>query len=88
MPTRTASPLGVGGMIVGQAGCQCLPLVGNRAPARQRLRMGADREGALTVIDHHTKTSSSMFDDFCGPAADISHTLYASPAIATSHAVV
>jgi hypothetical protein len=45
-----AAILGVGGMIVGQAGCQCLPLVGNRAPTRQRLRMGTDREGALTVI--------------------------------------
>jgi xanthine dehydrogenase YagR molybdenum-binding subunit len=62
--------------------------VGHRAPTRQRLRMGTDREGALTAIDHHTKTSSSTFDDFFEPASDISHTLYASPAIATSHEVV
>jgi xanthine dehydrogenase YagR molybdenum-binding subunit len=62
--------------------------VGHRAPTRQRLRLGADRDGALTAIDHHTKTTSSTFDDFFEPASDSSHTLYASPAIATSHEAV
>jgi xanthine dehydrogenase YagR molybdenum-binding subunit len=62
--------------------------LGHRAPTRQTLRMGADREGVLTAVDHHTKTSSSTFDDFFEPASDISHTLYASPAIATSHEAV
>src|SRR5271163_2737676 len=62
--------------------------VGHRPPTRQTLRLGADREGALTAIDHHTKTSSSTFDDFFEPASDVSHTLYASPAIATSHEAV
>jgi xanthine dehydrogenase YagR molybdenum-binding subunit len=62
--------------------------VGHRPPTRQRLRLGADRDGALTAIDHHTKTASSTFDDFFEPASDASHTLYASPAIATSHEAV
>ncbi|HEY1945010.1 MAG TPA: xanthine dehydrogenase family protein molybdopterin-binding subunit [Roseiarcus sp.] len=62
--------------------------VGHRAPTRQTLRLGADGSGALTAIDHHTKTSSSTFDDFFEPASDSSHTLYASPAIATSHEAV
>src|SRR5271168_4128577 len=62
--------------------------VGHRAPTRQTLRLGADRDGALTAIDHHTKTSSSTFDDFFEPASNISHTLYASPAIGTSHEAV
>jgi xanthine dehydrogenase YagR molybdenum-binding subunit len=62
--------------------------VGHRAPTRQTLRIGADRDGRLTAIDHHAKTASSTFDDFFEPAADASHTLYASPAIATSHEVV
>ncbi|WP_095091273.1 xanthine dehydrogenase family protein molybdopterin-binding subunit [Mesorhizobium sophorae] len=61
---------------------------GHRAPTRQTLRMGMDREGRLTAIDHHAKTASSTFDDFFEPAADASHTLYASPAIATSHEAV
>ena len=59
--------------------------VGHRAPTRQTLRMGADGGGKLTALDHHTKTTSSTFDDFFEPASDASHTLYASPAIATSH---
>jgi xanthine dehydrogenase YagR molybdenum-binding subunit len=59
--------------------------VGHRAPTRQTMRIGVDGEGLLTAIDHHAKTVSSTFDDFFEPAADASHTLYASPAIATSH---
>ena len=62
--------------------------VGHRAPTRQTLRMGADKDGRLTALDHRTKTTSSTFDDFFEPASDISHTLYASPAIATSHEAV
>jgi xanthine dehydrogenase YagR molybdenum-binding subunit len=59
--------------------------VGHRAPTRQTLRMGADKDGKLTALAHHTKTTSSTFDDFFEPASNISHALYASPAIATSH---
>ena len=62
--------------------------VGHRAPTRQTLRMGTDAQGALTAIEHHAKTTSSTFDNFFEPAADASHTLYASPAIATSHEAV
>jgi xanthine dehydrogenase YagR molybdenum-binding subunit len=62
--------------------------VGHRAPTRQTLRLGTDAEGGLMALDHHAKTTSSTFDDFFEPAADASHTLYASPAIATSHSAV
>ncbi|MEI9419494.1 xanthine dehydrogenase family protein molybdopterin-binding subunit, partial [Mesorhizobium sp. Cs1321R2N1] len=62
--------------------------VGHRAPTRQTLRMGMDGEGRLTALSHHARTTSSTFDDFFEPAADASHTLYASPAIATSHDAV
>ncbi|SHG83573.1 xanthine dehydrogenase family protein molybdopterin-binding subunit [Bradyrhizobium erythrophlei] len=62
--------------------------VGHRSPSRQRLRIGVDGDGLLTAIDHHAKIASSTFDDFFEPAADASHTLYASPAIASSHEVV
>lgn len=62
--------------------------VGHRSASRQRLRIGADSEGRLTAIDHRAKVASSTFDDFFEPAADASHTLYASPAIATSHEAV
>jgi xanthine dehydrogenase YagR molybdenum-binding subunit len=62
--------------------------VGHRAPTRQTLRMGAGTDGKLTALDHRTKTASSTFDDFFEPASDISHTLYASRAISTSHEAV
>jgi xanthine dehydrogenase YagR molybdenum-binding subunit len=58
--------------------------VGHRAPTRQTLHLGADRQGALTAIHHHMRTASSSFDDFFEPAVLVSHTLYASPAIATT----
>jgi xanthine dehydrogenase YagR molybdenum-binding subunit len=62
--------------------------VGHRAPTRQTLRIATDQDGELTALDHRTKTTSSTFDDFFEPASDASHTLYASPAIATSHEAV
>jgi xanthine dehydrogenase YagR molybdenum-binding subunit len=62
--------------------------VGHRSSSRQRLRIGIDDNGLLTAIDHHARIASSTFDDFFEPAADASHTLYTSPAIATSHDAV
>ena len=62
--------------------------VGHRSASRQRLRIGLDADGLLTAIDHHAKVATSSFDDFYEPAANASHTLYASPAIATSHEAV
>jgi xanthine dehydrogenase YagR molybdenum-binding subunit len=58
--------------------------VGHRAPTRQTIRLGADRQGTLTAIDHHVLTSTSRFDDFFEPAVQVSRVLYASPAIATT----
>jgi xanthine dehydrogenase YagR molybdenum-binding subunit len=58
--------------------------VGHRPPTRQTLRLGTDRQGTLTAIHHHMRTATSSFDDFFEPAVQVSHTLYASPAIATT----
>jgi xanthine dehydrogenase YagR molybdenum-binding subunit len=58
--------------------------VGHRAPTRQTLRLGTDRTGALTAIHHDVRTASSSFDDFFEPSGQVSHTLYASPAITTT----
>ena len=62
--------------------------VGHRAPTRQSFRLGAGRDGALTALDHHTLTASSTFDDFFEPAGGVSHTLYATPALATHYEAV
>jgi xanthine dehydrogenase YagR molybdenum-binding subunit len=61
---------------------------GHRSPTRQRLRLGLAGDGALTALDHRAKMTSSIYDDFFEPAADISRAVYASPAIATSHEAV
>ncbi|WP_062206510.1 xanthine dehydrogenase family protein molybdopterin-binding subunit [Aureimonas sp. AU12] len=62
--------------------------VGHRAPTRQTFNLGVSQDGALRAIGNHTRTASSTFDDFLEPAADVAHTLYASPAIRTSYDAV
>jgi xanthine dehydrogenase YagR molybdenum-binding subunit len=62
--------------------------VGHRAATRQTLRLGASEDGGLVALAHHTRTYSSRFDDFFEPASEVSQTLYASPAIRTSHDAV
>ena len=59
--------------------------VGHRGATRQTLRLGADSTGALTALDHHTRTTTSAFDDFYEPAGNASRHIYASKAIASSH---
>jgi xanthine dehydrogenase YagR molybdenum-binding subunit len=62
--------------------------VSHRAPTRQRLRLGATQDGALTAIHHHVRTAVSRFDEFFEPSASITRTLYAAPAIATTNEAV
>ncbi len=62
--------------------------VGHRSPSRQRLRIGTSADGKLTAIEHHARIATSSFDEFFEPAANASHSLYASPVIATSHEAV
>jgi len=62
--------------------------VGHRAPTRQVIRMGTDAEGGFTAIANHVRTATSTYDDFIEPAGDVAHTLYATPALATSHEAV
>jgi xanthine dehydrogenase YagR molybdenum-binding subunit len=62
--------------------------VSHRAATRQTLRIGASADGKLTALSHHTLTYSSQFDDFYEPCGNVSHTLYAAPALATSYDAV
>src|SRR5258708_39327846 len=62
--------------------------VGHKAPTRQTLRLATDDDGKLTALDHHTRMTSSTFDDFFEPASGVAHTLYASEAISTSYEAV
>jgi xanthine dehydrogenase YagR molybdenum-binding subunit len=62
--------------------------VTHRAPTRQTLSVGAAADGRLTALVHHTRTQTSTFDDFIEPSSNTTHSVYASPAIATSHDAV
>ena len=62
--------------------------VGHRAQTRQTLRLGADADGKLTAIDHHTLTASSTFDDFFEPSGGVRTRVYATPALKTSYEAV
>ncbi|MFC3125579.1 xanthine dehydrogenase family protein molybdopterin-binding subunit [Pseudoroseomonas globiformis] len=57
----------------------------HRGETRQNLRLGADAEGTLQALSHHSLSATSTFDDFFEPAANISHTLYATPHLLTRH---
>jgi xanthine dehydrogenase YagR molybdenum-binding subunit len=59
--------------------------VGHRTPTRQTIRIGAKDDGRLTALSHHATITTSRFDEFFEPVANVGHTLYASPAIATSY---
>ena len=59
--------------------------VGHRGATRQRVRLAMDGDGRLTALEHEAAATTSSFDDFLELAANASHNLYASPAIATRH---
>ncbi len=58
---------------------------GHRGATRQRLRIGTDAEGAMTVLDHEALAVTSTFDDFVESAANASQGLYATPALRSAH---
>ena len=58
---------------------------GHRGATRQRLRIGTDDAGTMTVLDHEALAVTSTHDDFVESAANASHGLYATPALRTSH---
>ncbi len=62
--------------------------VGHRAPTRQTLRIGADVEGRIRAIHHHSLTATSSFDEFYEASSIVTHTVYAAPALKTTHAAV
>ncbi len=59
--------------------------VGHRGQTRQRIRLGADGDGALTVIDHENLAATSSFEMFLEPASNASQGLYAAKALRSRH---
>ncbi len=62
-------------------------MIGHRAQTEQTLRLGTDNGGKLVSLAHETVTQTSDFEDFTEPSGVISRSLYATPALASTHRV-
>ena len=58
---------------------------GYRARTVQQITLGADQNGMLTAIRHHTVTHTSDVDEFCEPPGLTTKMLYAVPNLEVSH---
>jgi xanthine dehydrogenase YagR molybdenum-binding subunit len=62
--------------------------VGGRPLTSQRVRLGARRDGTLTVVRHDVVSHTSEFEDWVEPSAVVSRMLYACPNGATTQRLV
>jgi xanthine dehydrogenase YagR molybdenum-binding subunit len=62
--------------------------IGFRGETHQFIKLGARRDGVLSLIEHHGTVQTSMFDEFVEPVATTTRMLYACPNLATTHRVV
>ena len=67
---------------------QMFSLVGYRPPTIQRVRLGADPDGALTAISHEVVEPTSAVKEYAEQTAVPSRTMYAAPNRRTSHRLV
>jgi xanthine dehydrogenase YagR molybdenum-binding subunit len=63
-------------------------LVGYRTPTIQRIRLGADRDGVLTAIDHVAIEQTSRLYEFAEQTAVATRHMYAAPNRRTGHRLV
>jgi xanthine dehydrogenase YagR molybdenum-binding subunit len=66
---------------------QMFTSVGYRPPTRQRVALGATRDGKLTTVIHEGVSQSAPFGGFVEPVALMARMMYASDAAATRHRV-
>ena len=62
--------------------------VGYRPHTRQRVALGADKDGKLVAIIHEVISPTSTFEDWAEPSAMLTRMLYACPNVSTSHRLV
>jgi xanthine dehydrogenase YagR molybdenum-binding subunit len=67
---------------------QMAAVVGHRPPLRQRLRIGAGRDGRITAIEHTVLTCTSTIKEYVEQAATPTRSMYAAPNSRTTHRVV
>ncbi|MFJ8777233.1 xanthine dehydrogenase family protein molybdopterin-binding subunit [Streptomyces microflavus] len=66
---------------------QLAEVVGHRAPTIQRVRLGADLEGALQAVSQEIVTHTSTIKEFVEQAAVPARVMYGSPDSTTTHQV-
>jgi len=66
---------------------QLAEVVGHRAPTIQRVRLGADLDGALQALSQEIVTQTSTIKEFVEQAAVPARTMYGSPDSTTTHRV-
>ncbi|WP_433832096.1 xanthine dehydrogenase family protein molybdopterin-binding subunit [Actinoplanes sp. CA-015351] len=67
---------------------QMFSIVGHRTPTIQRIRLGADRDGTLTAIDHQATSQSSRLFEYAEQTAVVTRHMYAAPNRRTGHRLV
>lgn len=63
-------------------------LVGHRTPTIQRIRLGAERDGTLTAIDHQAIEQTSRLYEFAEQTTVATRHMYAAPNRRTGHRLV
>lgn len=61
---------------------------GHRPCTRQRIQLGATRDGALTAIRHDSHSHTSLVTDFVESCGEATPSLYACPNVAVTQAIV
>ncbi len=67
---------------------QMFSLAGYRSPTAQRVRLGADADGRLRALEHHSLSLTSTVHEFIEPSAAVARTMYDADAHHTASRVV
>lgn len=62
--------------------------VGHRSETRQKVRLGATKEGKLTAVQHETMVQTSTVDEFVESCGNTSRFLYSTPNMSIAHHAV
>lgn len=67
---------------------QLFTVTGHRTPTRQRVRLGADRDGRLRAVVHESLERTARIKDFQEQSDGPTKVMYASPAVSTGHRLI
>ena len=67
---------------------QMFGFVGSRPQTHQHIVLGAQRDGTLLALQHHSHSNTSVFEDYTESSPAVSRMLYACPNIDTSMKIV